>query len=156
LATITVNGVLHDLENVDVKMPLLWYLREKLGLMGTKFGCGMAMCGACTVLIEGDPVRSCVTKVQSVSGSVTTIEGLGANKLHPVQEAWLEIQVPQCGYCQSGQILLAAGLLAQNPHPTAADVDAYMDQNICRCGTYNEIRAAVLRAAEIQSAGNGT
>ena len=156
MATIKVNNVSHDLASIDVKMPLLWYLREQLGLMGTKFGCGAAMCGACTVLIDGDPVKSCITKVQGVTGNVTTIEGLGASQLHPVQTAWLEKQVPQCGYCQSGQILLAAGLLAQNPQPTAAEVDSYMNQNICRCGTYNEIRAAVLRAAEIQAAGGGT
>ncbi len=153
MAKITVNKVVHDLAGVDMKMPLLWYLREQLGFTGTKFGCGVSMCGACTVLIDQDPTRSCVTKLEDVGGAVTTIEGLGAETLHPVQQAWIEKQVPQCGYCQAGQMLLACGLLTENPAPSADEVDTYMSENLCRCGTYNEIRAAVLRAAEIASGG---
>jgi len=149
MATINVNNVSHDLAGVDPKMPLLWYLREHLGFTGTKFGCGVSQCGACTVLINGDPIRSCITKVQDVLGKVVTIEGLGAAQLSPVQKAWMEMQVPQCGYCQSGQILLATSLLKQTPNPTSEDIDSFMSQNLCRCGTYNEIRAAIVRAAEL-------
>jgi isoquinoline 1-oxidoreductase alpha subunit len=148
VAKIKINGVDHDITGVDPKMPLLWYLRDVVGLTGTKFGCGVAMCGACTVLIGEDPVRSCVTQIQDVGDKVTTIEGLGQpGNLHKVQQAWVDEQVPQCGYCQSGQICLAVGLLAQNPSPSDEDIDGYMSANLCRCGAYNEIRAAVKRAA---------
>ena len=127
--------------------PLLWVVRDELGLTGTKFGCGMAQCGACTVHVNGQPTRSCVTPVSSVQGKrITTIEGLSAAADHPLQKAWIAEQVPQCGYCQSGQIMAAASLLKKNPKPTDADIDAAMT-NICRCGTYQRIRAAVHRAA---------
>ena len=129
--------------------PLLWVLREDLGLTGTKFGCGMALCGACTVHIDGSPVRSCVTPVAAARGKrVTTIEGLArADRLHPLQEAFIEQDVPQCGYCQSGQVMSAAALLAKQRNPTDADIDAAMSGNICRCGTYQRIRAAIKQAA---------
>jgi isoquinoline 1-oxidoreductase alpha subunit len=143
-------------QTVDVspQMPLLWVLRDTLGMTGTKFGCGMALCGACTVHINGQPARACITPVSSVAGkSVTTIEGLSADSSHPVQKAWLEGDVPQCGYCQSGQIMAAAALLAKNPHPTDADIDEVMKGNICRCGTYQDIRQAIHRAAEIKAQG---
>ena len=142
--------------DVSPQMPLLWFLRDSLGMTGTKFGCGMALCGACTVHINGQPTRSCVTPVGSLSGkSVTTIEGLSADSSHPVQRAWMEEDVPQCGYCQSGQIMTAAGLLAKNAHPTDSDIDEVMRGNICRCGTYQAIRRAVQLAAQYQAAGNG-
>lgn len=153
MATIKINNVVHDISGVDPKTPLLWYIREQLGLTGTKFGCGLSMCGACTVLIGTDAVRSCVTKIQDVSAPVTTIEGVGATQLSPVQRAWQEIQVPQCGYCQSGQILAATSLIAQNPNPSPEQIDEFMSGNLCRCGTYNEIRAAVKRAVELSSGG---
>jgi isoquinoline 1-oxidoreductase subunit alpha len=138
--------------DVDADMPLLWVLRDTLGLTGTKFGCGMALCGACTVHLEGRPVRSCVTPVSAARGrKVTTIEGLSVDNSHPVQKAWIELEVPQCGYCQSGQIMAAAALLAQTPQPTDADIDAAMSGNICRCGTYQRIRAAIHRAAALAS-----
>ena len=143
-------------QSVDVSpaMPLLWVLRDTLGMTGTKFGCGMALCGACTVHINGQPARACITPVSSVAGkSVTTIEGLSADSSHPVQKAWIEGDVPQCGYCQSGQIMAAAALLAKNPHPTDADIDEVMKGNICRCGTYQDIRQAIHRAAEIKAQG---
>jgi isoquinoline 1-oxidoreductase subunit alpha len=139
-------------QSVDVppNMPLLWVLRDTLGMTGTKFGCGMALCGACTVHIDGEATRSCVTPVSSVVGKkITTIEGLSPNRSHPVQRAWIEVDVPQCGYCQSGQIMSAASLLAQNPKPSDADIDAAMKGNICRCGTYHRIREAVHRAAAL-------
>jgi isoquinoline 1-oxidoreductase alpha subunit len=130
-------------------MPLLWVLRDTLSMTGTKFGCGMAMCGACTVHINGDAVRSCTTQIQNVAGkSVTTIEGLSADGSHPVQIAWIENDVPQCGYCQSGQIMSAASLLSKKAQPT--DIDEAMRGNICRCGTYGHIRAAIHRAAELK------
>lgn len=138
--------------NVDVEddTPLLWVLRDEIGLTGTKYGCGMALCGACTVHIEGVPIRACVTPVSAVVGqSITTIEGLSPDLNHPVQKAWLELDVPQCGYCQSGQIMSAVALLANNPRPTDADIDAAMSGNLCRCGTYPRIRAAIHRAAEL-------
>ncbi|HVB58777.1 MAG TPA: (2Fe-2S)-binding protein [Candidatus Acidoferrales bacterium] len=144
-------------QTVDVNpdMPLLWVLRDALGMTGTKFGCGMALCGACTVHIDGEPTRSCVTPVSSVEGKkVTTIEGLSSDRSHPVQQAWIELDVPQCGYCQSGQIMSAAGLLAKHPQPTDAQIDEAMTGNICRCGTYQRIRAALHRAAEIHNAAN--
>ncbi|MGH7349207.1 MAG: (2Fe-2S)-binding protein [Candidatus Rokuibacteriota bacterium] len=133
----------------DPNKPLLWVLRENLGLTGTKFGCGMALCGACTVHLDGSPARSCVTPLSAVEGRrVTTIEGLvRGGRLHPVQEAWVEQDVPQCGYCQSGQVMSAAALLAANKRPTDADIDAAMSGNICRCGTYQRIRAAIKQAA---------
>ncbi|HEY5559033.1 MAG TPA: (2Fe-2S)-binding protein [Steroidobacteraceae bacterium] len=137
--------------------PLLWVLRDHLGLTGTKFGCGMALCGACTVHLEGVPIRSCVTPLSAVAGKrITTIEGLSNDRSHPVQRAWLELDVPQCGYCQSGQIMSAVALLAANPAPTDADIDAAMSGNICRCGTYPRIRKAIHRAAEIAREGGGS
>lgn len=130
--------------------PLLWVLRDTLGLQGTKFGCGLGLCGACTVHVAGAPVRSCQTPVSAVGDyEVTTIEGLSADGSHPVQRAWLQFDVPQCGYCQSGQIMSAAALVANNRAPTDADIDAAMTGNICRCGTYDRIRAAIKRAAEL-------
>src|SRR6185312_3594339 len=151
MITLNLNGRDTTLE-VDEDMPLLWALREIAGLTGTKYGCGMALCGACTVHLEGAPVRSCVTPVAAASGKrVTTIEGLSSDNSHPVQRAWIELDVPQCGYCQSGQIMSAAALLAQNPQPTDADIDAAMSGNICRCGTYQRIRAAIHRAAALTS-----
>jgi isoquinoline 1-oxidoreductase subunit alpha len=141
---------------VDVQpdTPLLWVLRDTLGLTGTKFGCGMALCGACTVHIEGAAVRSCVLPVSAVQGRrVTTIEGLSSDRSHPVQRAWIELDVPQCGYCQSGQIMSAAALLARTPAPSDADIDAAMSGNICRCGTYRRIRAAIHRAAALGAGG---
>ena len=143
-----VNGVQRSFDG-DPEMPLLWYLRDILGLTGTKFGCGMALCGCCTVHLNGEAVRSCVTTMQSAAGaSVLTIEGLGAQGLHPVQKAWMEVNVPQCGYCQPGQIMQAAALLKSKPHPTDADIDEAMSGNICRCGTYQRIRAAIKAAAQ--------
>jgi isoquinoline 1-oxidoreductase alpha subunit len=131
-------------------MPLLWVLRDILGMTGTKFGCGMSLCGACTVHINGEATRSCVTPISSVAGKkVTTIEGLSSDRSHPVQRAWMEVDVPQCGYCQSGQIMQAAALLAKNAKPTDADIDEVMKGNICRCGTYQEIRKAIHRASEL-------
>ena len=148
--TLTINGKDSQVD-VDADTPLLWVLRDTLGLTGTKYGCGMALCGACTVHLDGTPIRSCVTPVNAVAGrKVTTIEGLSADRSHPVQKAWIELDVPQCGYCQSGQIMSAAALLAQNPQPTDADIDAAMSGNICRCGTYQRIRAAIHRAAQLQ------
>jgi isoquinoline 1-oxidoreductase alpha subunit len=135
-------------------MPLLWVLRDHLGLTGTKFGCGLALCGACTVHINGNATRSCVTLMSSVAGkNVITIEGLSAEGSHPVQQAWIEADVPQCGYCQSGQIMAAAALLARKPRPSDADIDEVMRGNICRCGTYQTIRQAIHRAAEIKAQG---
>src|SRR4051794_34781406 len=143
-------------QTVDVhpEMPLLWVLRDTLGMTGTKFGCGMALCGACTVHINGSATRSCVTQISSVAGkTVTTIEGLSADTSHPVQQAWIEEDVPQCGYCQSGQIMAAASLLAKTSRLTDADIDEALRGNICRCGTYSQIRRAVHRAAAIKANG---
>ena len=143
---LTVNGKTHDLD-VEGDTPLLWVIRDEVGLTGTKFGCGVGACGACTVLLEGEPTRSCVLPMSSVAGrSITTIEGLSADKSHPVQKAWIAESVPQCGYCQSGMILTAAALLKRKPHPTDADIDSTMT-NICRCGTYDRARKAIHRAA---------
>jgi isoquinoline 1-oxidoreductase subunit alpha len=150
MITLNLNGRDTTLD-VDEDMPLLWVLRDIAGLTGTKYGCGMALCGACTVHLEGAPVRSCVMPVSAASGKrVTTIEGLSSDNSHPVQRAWIELDVPQCGYCQSGQIMSAAALLAQNPQPADADIDAAMAGNICRCGTYQRIRAAIHRAAGLK------
>ena len=147
MITLAINGK-QETVNVSPDTPLLWVLRDTIGLAGTKFGCGMAMCGACTVHLEGQAVRSCVTPVSAVGGArVTTIEGLSPRGLHPVQQAWIAEEVPQCGYCQVGQIMSAAALLARNSSPTDADIDGAMSGNICRCGTYQRIRAAIHRAA---------
>jgi aerobic-type carbon monoxide dehydrogenase small subunit (CoxS/CutS family) len=140
--------------DVDPDMPLLWVLRDRLGLTGTKYGCGAALCGACTVHLAGEPVRSCVTPVRAVGARpITTIEGLSSARSHPVQKAWIELDVPQCGYCQSGQIMSAAALLAHNPQPTDAEIDTAMAGNLCRCGTYQRIRAAIHRAAVLAAGG---
>jgi aerobic-type carbon monoxide dehydrogenase small subunit (CoxS/CutS family) len=140
--------------DADPGTPLLWVLRDHLGLTGTKYGCGMAQCGACTVHLEGDAVRSCVTPVSRAAGKrVTTIEGLSPDLSHPLQRAWIEIDVPQCGYCQSGQIMAAAVLLAANSNPTDKDIDESMAGNICRCGTYPRIRRAIHRAAKLKAGG---
>jgi isoquinoline 1-oxidoreductase subunit alpha len=140
--------------DVDSSTPLLWVLREHLGLTGTKYGCGVSQCGACTVHIDGRPVRSCSTPVSRAEGKeVTTIEGLSMDRSHPVQRAWIEIEVPQCGYCQSGQIMSAAALLKTNPSPADDDINRAMSGNICRCGTYPRIRRAIHRAAEMAKAG---
>jgi isoquinoline 1-oxidoreductase subunit alpha len=148
--TFTLNGASQTVDVVP-EMPLLWVLRDVLGLTGTKFGCGMALCGACTVHLDGQPIRSCSTPMKSIAGKrVTTIEGLSANGTHPVQRAWMETDVPQCGYCQSGQVMSAAALLARKPKPTDADIDEAMRGNLCRCGTYQSVRTAIRRAVELQ------
>src|SRR5215470_3218155 len=145
---LVVNGSAHAVEAAP-ETPLLWILRDSLNLTGTKFGCGMGLCGACTVHLDGSAARSCQTTVGSVGERrVTTIEGLSVNRTHPVQRAWIAEQVPQCGYCQSGQIMQAAALLAKNPHPTGEELDRAMAGNICRCGTYQRIRKAIQRAAK--------
>ena len=145
--SITVNGAEHPV-SVAGDMPLLWFLRETLNFTGTKYGCGMGLCGACTVHIDGEAVRSCLTPVSAALGrKVTTIEGLSPDGRHPLQRAWVEHRVPQCGYCQAGQIMNAASFLARNPSPSAAEVDRAMQGNICRCGTYKRVRAAILSAA---------
>jgi len=146
---LVVNESTHDVDVPD-DMPLLWVLRDVLGLTGTKYGCGMAQCGACTVLLGDQATRSCVLPASAVAGqAVTTIEGLARDGLHPVQQAWIETDVVQCGYCQSGQVMSAVALLKSRPQPTDADIDAALAGNICRCGTYQRIRAAVHRAAEL-------
>ena len=147
--TLRINGKTHTAD-VDPETPLLWVLRDSFGLAGTKYGCGMALCGACTVHVDGEPVRACATAVAAVNGkNVTTIEGLAKSptELHPLQRAWIEHDVPQCGYCQAGQLMSAAALLARTPQPTDADIDAAMAGNVCRCGTYQRIRAAIHSAA---------
>jgi isoquinoline 1-oxidoreductase subunit alpha len=150
---LTVNGKTRQID-APPDMPLLWAIREQIGLTGTKFGCGAAQCGACTVHVDGKAVRSCNVAVREMVGKkITTIEGLSDKTDHPVQKAWIEIDVPQCGYCQSGQIMSAAALLAEKPSPTDADIDRAMSGNICRCGTYVRIRAAIHRAAQIKKGG---
>ena len=153
MTRLTVNGQAHDID-VDSDTPLLWALRDTLGLMGTKFGCGIAQCGACTVHVDGAPVRACALPVGAVGGKhITTIEGLGSDDaLHPVQRAWVELDVPQCGYCQSGMIMAVAALLKDNPSPTDADINAAIT-NICRCGSYQRIRAAIHAAASQRVSG---
>lgn len=147
--TVIVNGQPRATD-ADPSTPLLWILRDTFGLTGTKYGCGIGQCGACTVMLEGNAVRSCQTPLLRAAGKhVTTIEGLSADRSHPVQQAWIQEQVPQCGYCQSGQIMAAAVLLASNPDPTDADIDDAMSGNLCRCGTYHRIRKAVHHAAQI-------
>jgi isoquinoline 1-oxidoreductase subunit alpha len=151
----TLNGKPQAVD-VNPSMPLLWVLRDTLGMTGTKFGCGVALCGACTVHVDGTPIRSCVTRISSVSGKrVITIEGLSPDRSHPVQQAWMDIDVPQCGYCQSGQIMAAAALLAKAPNPSDDQIDAAMTGNICRCGTYQRIREAIHRAARMQAGADG-
>jgi aerobic-type carbon monoxide dehydrogenase small subunit (CoxS/CutS family) len=153
--TLNVNGESHTVD-VSPDTPLLWVLRDELGLTGTKYGCGEALCGACTVLLNGAPVRSCVMPVSAVAGSrIVTIEGLSPDGSHPVQRAWLEEDVPQCGYCQSGQILVAAALLEQNSSPSDDDIDAALSGVLCRCGTYQRIRRAIHRAAGNAPAAEG-
>ena len=147
MVKLRVNGQEQSFDG-DPSMPLLWYLRDELGLTGTKYGCGVALCGACTVHVDGEAARACATAVSDVGGrSVTTIEGLDRDGNHPVQKAWRALNVPQCGYCQAGQLMQAAALLKQSPKPTDADIDEAMSGNICRCGTYQRIRAAIKQAA---------
>lgn len=149
--TLTINEKKQTID-VDPQMPLLWVIRDVVGLTGTKFGCGMAQCGACTVHLNGTPIRSCSMPVSAVVGKkVTTIEGIGTEtKMHPVQQAWIDEQVPQCGYCQSGQIMSAVALLKEKPSPTDADIDAAMSGILCRCGTYTRIRKAIHAAAQLR------
>jgi len=149
MINLTINGEPHELD-VDPTTPLLWVIREQAGLNGTKFGCGIAQCGACTVHLNGSPIRSCRTPVQAVAGKeITTIEGVGSvdGELHPVQQAWIDEQVPQCGYCQSGQVMSAVALLTKNPSPSDRDIDLAMSGNVCRCGTYPRIRRGIKKAA---------
>lgn len=146
---ININSKLYKVD-VDATMPLLWVIRDFVGLTGTKFGCGIAQCGACTVHLEGNPIRSCSFPVAAAAGKkITTIEGISENIDHAIQKAWIELQVPQCGYCQSGQIMSAVALLKNKPSPTDADIDAAMQGNLCRCGTYQRVRIAIHRAAEL-------
>ena len=153
MTKLTVNNRTMDTD-AAADTPLLWVLRDHLGMTGTKFGCGMALCGACTVHLDGVAVRSCVLPLSAVADrAITTIEGLSPDRSHAVQKAWLEIDVPQCGYCQSGQIMSAAALLHRNPNPSDAEIDAAMSGNLCRCGTYPRIRKAIRRAAELQGTG---
>jgi aerobic-type carbon monoxide dehydrogenase small subunit (CoxS/CutS family) len=153
MITLTVNGASHKLD-LDPDTPLLWVLRDTLGLTGTKYGCGMALCGACTVHLDDEPVRACVTPAAGVTGRrITTIEGLSRDRGHPLQQAWIAEQVPQCGFCQSGQIMAAAALLARTPRPSDADIDAAMSPILCRCGTYQRIRSAIKRAAAATKGG---
>jgi isoquinoline 1-oxidoreductase subunit alpha len=151
--TLNVNGAMHEVD-VDPNMPLLWILRDVLNMTGTKFGCGLGLCGACTIHIDGQPTRACLTPIASVAGMrVTTIEAIGGTSAgRKIQQAWLALDVPQCGYCQSGQIMSASALLAGNPKPTDSDIDDAMAGNICRCGTYPRIRAAIKQAAGVASA----
>jgi isoquinoline 1-oxidoreductase alpha subunit len=153
MITLNINKKTYNVE-VDPNTPLLWVLRDTIGLVGTKYGCGVAQCGACTVHLNGEAVRSCVTRVSRAEGQkVVTIEGLSENNNHPLQKAWIELDVPQCGYCQSGQLMSAAVLLRENPNPTDQDIDDAMNGNLCRCGTYLRIRKAIHMAAEMQRKG---
>ncbi len=155
MITLQINGESFDID-ADPATPLLWVIRDALGLKGTKFGCGIAQCGACTVHLDGSPIRSCVTPAQLTTGrQITTIEGIAGEDggLHPVQQAWIDEQVPQCGYCQSGQVMAATALLEKNPSPSDADIDRAMSGNICRCGTYPRIRRGIKRAADAMNAG---
>ena len=153
MVRLSVNGMTHKVD-VEPDTPLLWVLRDNLGLTGTKYGCGIAECGSCTVHVNGEAVRSCKTPISDVAGKkVTTIEGLSANSSHPLQKAWVAAEVPQCGYCQSGQIMSAAALLAKNRNPSDADINSAMSGNICRCGTYNRIRSAIKSAAAMMIKG---
>ncbi|HEX7060738.1 MAG TPA: (2Fe-2S)-binding protein [Woeseiaceae bacterium] len=150
---LNVNGRSHELGDIDPSTPLLWALRDTLGLVGTKYGCGVGQCSACTVHVDGAPVQSCQLPLSALAGrKITTIEGLAApdGTLHPLQQAWIDEDVPQCGYCQAGQLMSAAALLAQKPEPSDADIDAMMSRNLCRCGTYNRIRKAIHRAAQAE------
>ena len=153
MAKLKVNGKLHDVD-VDGSTPLLWVLREQMGMTGTKYSCGIGLCGACTVHIDGKPVRSCIVPVSSLdaSSAITTIEGLSADSSHPVQQAWKQLDVPQCGYCQSGMIMAAAALLNDNPNPSDADIDQQVN-NICRCGTFQRVRQGIHLAADIKKGG---
>lgn len=154
MITLNINKKIYELD-IDPDTPLLWVLRDTIGLVGTKYGCGIAQCGACTVHLDGQAVRSCVTKVSRAAGKkVVTIEGLSENNDHPLQKAWLELDVPQCGYCQSGQIMSAAVLLRENKNPTDQDINNSMEGNLCRCGTYMRIHKAIQLAAEIQRKGS--
>ena len=150
MATVTINGAVHDLSQIDPSTPLLWVLRDNLDLVGAKYGCGIAQCGACTVHLNGQPIRACSTPVGSIGGqTITTIEGLAQDgKLHPLQQAWIDNDVAQCGYCQAGQIMTAAALLKRKPKPTDAEIDDAMTGNLCRCGTYVRIRKAIHDAAD--------
>ena len=153
MISLKINGKQYQVE-VAPDTPLLWVIRESVGLTGTKFGCGISQCGACTVHVNGEAVRSCVTPVSAVvDKEIVTIEGLSPNNSHPVQQAWIEDDVPQCGYCHSGQIMSAAALLAKNPKPSDADIDEAMSGNLCRCGTYQRIRRAIHRASEMMAQG---
>ena len=153
MITLIVNGKRSQVD-APADMPLLWVIREKLSLTGTKYGCGTSLCGACVVHMNGQPVRSCNTPLSAAAGKrITTLEGLSAKSDHPVQKAWIELDVPQCGFCQSGQIMSAAALLAKTPNPSDDDIDAAMTGNICRCGTYQRIRAGIHRAAQIKKGG---
>ena len=154
MISINVNGKQHELDT-DPETPLLWVIRDILGLTGTKYGCGMSLCGACTAHLDGNPIRTCVVPVSAAEGkNITTIEGLSKNNDHPVQLAWLAEQVPQCGYCQSGQIMTAAALLAKTPDPSDSEINAFMSGNICRCGTYDRIRRAIKRASSTPTKDN--
>ena len=153
MISLTVNGKAYQAD-VEPDTPLLWVLRDALGLTGTKYGCGVALCGACTVHVNGEPVRSCSAQIAEVAGKrVTTIEGLSRDSSHPLQKAWIAEEVPQCGYCQSGQLMSAAALLAKNKSPSDADIDKAMSGNICRCGTYNRIRKAIHAASAMMGKG---
>jgi|SRR5215510_14063739 len=155
MITLKVNGANRQFDG-DPEMPLLWFLRDELNLKGTKFGCGMGLCGACTIHLNGSPTRACLTPVSAAANkSITTIEGISPDSSHPVQVAWQELDVPQCGYCQAGQIMSACALLAKKPKPTDADIDSAMNGNLCRCGTYLRIRGAIHKAAEL-TASNAT
>jgi len=153
--TLTVNGKTHEVD-AEPETPLLWVLRDNIGLTGTKFGCGIAQCGVCTVHVDGQPVKSCTTTAASAVGrEITTIEGLSDDDSHPVQRAWIELSVPQCGYCQSGQIMSAAALLSRTANPSDSEIDSAMADNLCRCGTYLRIRKAIRRAAEMAQSPGG-